>query len=186
MNMTLYDLSTDYLAALDFFTDPEQDLPIEAVNDTLEGLEGQLQEKAVNVAKVLRSMEEMANSIKQAEQQMATRRKALENRVFWLKDYLKTNMEATGIQKIESPWFRLGIQNNPPSVEVSNDTLLPPEYVTVELIVPQENYEQVKDQIGTHQIKTVKVDKAGLKEALKAGKAIPGVVLSQGTRLVIR
>lgn len=34
--MTLYDLSTNYCQALDFLTDPELDLPVEAVNDTLE------------------------------------------------------------------------------------------------------------------------------------------------------
>ena len=43
-NLTLYDISQDYLQALDVFTDPEADIPLEAAMDTLEGLEGQLQE----------------------------------------------------------------------------------------------------------------------------------------------
>ena len=65
--LSLYDLSTNYLQALDFLTDPEMDLPIEAVNDTLEALAGELEDKAINVAKFLRNMEAMAEAIKNAE-----------------------------------------------------------------------------------------------------------------------
>ncbi|MGZ5013148.1 MAG: siphovirus Gp157 family protein, partial [Methylobacter sp.] len=78
--LSLYELSTNYLQALDFLTDPEMDLPIEAVNDTLEALGGELEDKAINVAKFFRNMEATAAAIKSAEADMAKRRKALENR----------------------------------------------------------------------------------------------------------
>jgi hypothetical protein len=55
-NLSLYQLSGDYLQALDFLTDPELNLPIETVNDTLEGLLGELEDKAVNVAKFIRNI----------------------------------------------------------------------------------------------------------------------------------
>lgn len=48
MSTSFYDLRNDYLSALDFFTDPEQDLLVEAVNDSLECLEGQIQEKSIS------------------------------------------------------------------------------------------------------------------------------------------
>jgi hypothetical protein len=51
MGVSLYQLSGNYLQALDFLTDPEMDVPMEAINDTLEGLSGELEDKAVNVAK---------------------------------------------------------------------------------------------------------------------------------------
>ena len=60
--LSLYQLSANYLQALDFLTDPEMDLPIEAVNDTLEALGGELEDKAINVAKFLRNMEAMAEA----------------------------------------------------------------------------------------------------------------------------
>ncbi len=186
MSTSLYDLSSDYLSALDLFTDPEQDLPVEVVNDTLEGLEDQIQEKSINVAKVLRNMEETAKSIKTAETQMATRRRAIENRVQWLKDYLKANMEATGIQKIECPWFRLAIQKNPASAAIADEKQLPDQYVTVELALPLQSYHQFKDRLGEHDVKLFRVDKNALKLDLKAGKSVPGASLSAGTRLVIR
>ena len=127
-NLSLYDLSANYLQALDFLTDPALDLPIEAVNDTLDALSGELEDKAINVAKFLRNMETMAEAIKNAETDMAKRRKALESRVKWLKDYLKGNMEHTGISKIECPYFKLSIQNNPSAVNILNEDVIPEQF----------------------------------------------------------
>lgn len=164
--LTLYDLSANYLQALDVLTDPEADLPAEAVNDTLEALAGELEDKAINVAKFLRNMETMAEAIKAAEADMARRRKALENRVQWLKDYLKGSMEITGITKIECPYFKLSIQNNPPAVNILDEDAIPSEF---------------KEQVITW-----KIDKTGIKKAIQAGQSVAGASLANGTRLVIR
>ena len=165
-NLSLYELSNTYLEALDFFTDPEADLPIEAVNDTLEGLSGELEDKAVNVAKFLRNMEAAAQAIKSAEAEMARRRKSLETRVTWMKSYLKGSMEHTGITKIECPYFKLSIQNNPASVNILNEESIPDEYKA--------------------QVINWKIDKTAIKNAIKGGKNVPGATLVNGTRLAIK
>jgi hypothetical protein len=165
-NLSLYQLSNNYLQALDFLTDPELDLPIEAVNDTLEALGGGLEDKAINIAKFLRNMEAVAEAIKEAEETMAKRRKSLENRVKWMKDYLKGNMEHTGITKIECPYFKIAIQKNPTAVNVTNENAIP---------------EQFKEQVITW-----KIDKPAIKAAIKKGEAVPGAELISGTRLVIK
>jgi hypothetical protein len=165
-NLALYELSNQYLQALDALTDPEADIPMQAVTDTLEGIEGQLQDKAVNVAKFLRNLEAFAEAIKAAEEQMARRRKALESRASWLRDYLKTNMEACGITKIESPWFCLSIQKNPAAVDILDEVAIPEEF--------------------KQEVVTVKIDKDGIKEAINAGRKIPGARMVNGTRLSIR
>jgi hypothetical protein len=165
-NLTLYQISANYLQALDFLTDPEMDLPAEAINDTLEALTGELEDKAVNVAKFLRNMEAAAEAIKQAEDAMAKRRKALESRVKWIKDYLKCGMEQTGITKIECPYFKLAIQNNPAAVNVLDESLIP---------------DQFKEQVIVW-----KIDKTAIKEAIKSGVAVPGAELVSGTRLAIK
>ena len=120
----------------------------------------------MNVAKFMQNLDATAKAIKEAEQQMAKRRKAIENRARWIKDYLKANMEAAGITKIESPWFSLAIQKNPPSMDVLYENALPDDYKT--------------------EVVTVKIDKAAIKEALKEGEDVPGAVLRQGTRLAVR
>jgi len=165
-NLSLYQLSSNYLQALDFLTDPEIDLPIESINDTLEGLTGELEDKAVNVTKFLRNMEAVADAIKEAEESMAKRRKALENRVKWMKDYLKNNMEYSGISKIECPFFKLSIQKNPAAVNIFDEAAIP---------------EQFKEQVISW-----KINKTAIKDAIKAGEAVKGAELTNGTRLVIK
>lgn len=162
---TLYEIRGDYLEALEALTDPELDLPEEAIADTLEGLEGQLQEKAVNVAAFLRHLEATAEAIKDAEARMAKRRRAIEHRAAGLRDYLKLNMEATGIRRIESPWFDLAIHTNPPAVEIDDEEAVPAEF--------------------KHEVITIRIDRSALKAALKE-RAVPGARLTAGTRLAIR
>jgi hypothetical protein len=164
--LSLYALSENYRQALDFLTDPEMNLPVEAVNDTLEALGGELEDKAVNVAKFLRNLEATADAIKAAEADMAKRRKALENRVQWLKSYIKGNMEACGISKIECPYFKLSIQKNPSAVNILDENAIPAAF---------------KEQVSSW-----KIDKAAIKDALKAGTAVSGAELSNGTRLAIK
>lgn len=183
--LRLYELSDNYLSALDYLTDPEADIPMEAVTDTLEAFELDLTEKATNVAAFARNLEATAKAIKEAEQAMARRRRALENRSQWIKDYLKHNMEATGITKIESPWFVLAIRKNPQSVEVSDEASLPDDTVTVTLEMGRAAYNQVKEHLNGHRVTGTRVDKAGLKTRLKAEEAIDGARLVQGTRLQI-
>ena len=183
--LSLYDISTEYLEALDYLTDPEADIPMEAVTDTLEGFDLELREKATNVAAFARNLEATAKAIKEAEQAMAKRRRALENRAKWIKDYLKANMEATGITKIESPWFVLAIRKNPHAVEVTSEAALPDDAVKVALELDRATYNQVRDQLNRHQVTGFKVDKAGLKARLKAGENSNGARLVQSTRLHI-
>ncbi|EIC29446.1 siphovirus Gp157 family protein [Methylomicrobium album] len=165
-NLTLYQLSAHYVQALDALTDPDAELPAEAISDTLEALAGELEEKAVNVAKFLRNMETTAEAIKVAEANMAKRRKTLENRVQWLKGYLKSNMEHSGMTEIECPYFRVTIRSNPPAVEILDEDSVPAEFKE-----PVVNW---------------KVDKTAIRKALQAGQSVAGASLSQGARLVIK
>lgn len=165
-NLTLYEISNNYVQALDFLTDPELDFPIEAINDTLEGLSGELEEKAVNVAMFLRNMETTAEAIKAAEEAMYKRRKALENRAAWLKGYLKTSMEACGISKIECPFFKLAVQKNAGVVNIIDEDAVPGQY---------------KEAVITW-----KIGKTAIKAAIKAGETVPGAEFVSGTHLVIK
>lgn len=161
---SLYLLGSRYREALEALSDPN--LPAEAVSDTLEGLAGELEDKAVNVAKVMRNLESAASAIKEAEAEMAARRKALEMRVQWLKDYLKDNMERCGIRKIECPYFRLSVQHNPVSVDIMDEAAVPRQFGKVAV--------------------TWTVDKAAVRDAIESGQAVPGARLVRNTRLAVK
>ncbi len=165
-NLSLYELSQDYRQALETLTDPENDLPAEVIADTLEGLQGTLEDKAIAVAQFFKNLEATAVAIRDAEQRMSQRRKAIENRVASMKIYLKESMESCGISKIESPWFALSIAKNPAAVDVFDEAAVPAEY--------------------KEEIVTVKINKTGIKRAIESGAEVPGAVLTRGTRLAIR
>lgn len=165
-NISLYELTQDYRQALDELTDPENDLPAEVIADTLEGLQGTLEDKAIAVAQFFKNLEATAVAIRDAEQRMNQRRKAIENRVASLKTYLKESMESCGITIIESPWFTLSIAKNPAAVDILDENSLPDEFVEI--------------------VTTRKIDKTSIKKAIESGEEVPGAVLTRGTRLAIR
>jgi len=161
----LFILAAEHRALADKLHDTELDE--QTIIDTLESESGDLVEKGKNVAAVFRNLESDAKQIKEAEQQLAERRKAIEKRAESLRKYLKTNMEVAGIHKIECPWFVISIAQNPESVTVDDESLIPRDYF--------------KEIPATFQL-----DKALVKSAIKDGYEVPGAHISRGTSLRIK
>jgi len=162
----LYEIAAEYRAAVEQLAD--LDLPPEVVADTLEGLAGDLETKSTNVAMFIRSLEGTAAQIKDAEAAMKARRQSIEARAERVREYLLTNMQACGIQKIESPWFRLAIRQNPASVVITDPGKIPNNLY----IYPPEPEPFP--------------DKKGIKAAIEAGEVIEGAHLERGVRLEIK
>jgi hypothetical protein len=165
-SLSLYAITQDYRAAADRLA--ELDLPPECVQDTLEGLVGELETKAQSVVAVARNLEALAASIKQAEADMAARRKALEKRAEWLREYVLQNMQAAGIEKIECPQFRITLRTNPEAVDVFDAAQVPAQY------------------LKTPEPPPPAVDKTAVKAALKLGQDVPGARLVRGSRLDVK
>ena len=162
----LFQLATEYKAAAERLHD--LDLPDEVIADTLEGMSGEIQVKAQQVAYVIRNCEALAAQIKQAEEAMAARRKSIENRAEKIRNYLQTNMEGCEISVIECPEFRLAIKKNPPKVVIDAAGQIPCDlYVYPEAPEPYP-------------------DKKAIAAKLKAGEEVTGAHLEQSTRLEIK
>lgn len=162
--VTLHDVSDDLMRIMDMIADEEIDQ--EQATDLLAHMQGTLKEKATNVAAYTGNMEFMIKGIKERENQLAKRRKAIENHVSWLKGYLKFHMEKHEITEIESPDFVLKIKKNPHSVVIDNEAEIPSDFITVET--------------------TSKPNKNAIKEALKSGEDVAGCHLTQTNRLDIK
>jgi hypothetical protein len=162
----LYTVADQYLQDVAKLQD--LDLDPQTVADTLEAMQGDMEVKATNVACFIKNLESLADQIKQAEAAMAARRKAIETRAESIREYLLTNMVRTGISKIESPYFRISLRNNPPSVVVDDPALIPWEYMREVPAPPPAP------------------DKSAIKEALKSGITVPGVHLAVGQSVTIK
>jgi len=164
--VTLYQLAAEHRESLEKLAD--LDLAPEVVADTLESLGGELQVKAQNVVAFMRNLESTASAIKEAEAQMAARRKAIENRAARLKQYVLDAMQANRIERIDCPLFAISIAKNPPAVDVYEERLIPVHYLTDPPPPPPQ------------------IDKKLIAQALKDGHEVPGARLVQGVRLSIR
>jgi len=145
------------------------DLPAEAIVDTLEALEGELEAKVTNIAAFTRNLDADAAAIRAAGKAMLARAERLESRAERIRAYLLFNMVAAGISKISCPWFTVQVKRNPPAVTIFDELLLPAEYFAPPPPPPPP-----------------KPDKAKIKDALKAGVDVPGAGLTSSDRLEVK
>lgn len=163
--MTLYELTDDYLRLLDIAEDPDVDPQTFA--DTLEGIDGALEDKADNYAKVIRQMKVDADGLDSEIKRLQARKKAIEGNSERMKSNLEEAMLATGKTKFKTELFSFGIQKNPPSVMVDEEH---PERIPLEYLIPQDP----------------KIDKRRIMEELKAGAELSWARLEQSESLRIR
>lgn len=124
---TLRDMTGQYTELLAIASDPE--LPPEALADTLEGLEGEIKIKAENIVHVLLNSDTDVVALDAEIKRLQTRKKSIENGKERLKDYLRFNMEATGITKIECPLFSVSLGKGRDIVSIDDEEALPDIYL---------------------------------------------------------
>ena len=161
----LYDLAADYAKVKDLLE--SEDIEPEVMQDTLEAIEGAMEAKAKNIAILVQGLGSDAEIIKTEERRLAQRRKTIENKQKWLKDYLKNQMEYAGIDKFKTPTHTISLQKNPPALNITDAESVPAPYM---ILIP-ERWE---------------IDKDAVKQALKDGQEVPGAELTQGRSLRIR
>ena len=159
--MNLYELTENFLAVQTSIEEGNMDLV-----DTLEAIEGAIEVKAQGIIAVTRNITSQIEAIKAEEKRLADMRKARENHLKRLKEYVLENMQQTSKQQIKTELGVMRIQASTPALKITNQEKIPAEYQT---IVP-EHYE---------------IDNERVKAALKAGKTVPGAELVQGVHLRI-
>jgi hypothetical protein len=136
----------------DLAMDP--DIPAEALKDTLDGIEGMFNDKAVRVVDVINNGDSDIAAIDGEIARLQARKKVIQNAKESLKEYLRMNMEATGISKIESPLFVITLAKGRDIAVIDNEEAIPDDYVRVKT--------------------TIAPDKASILKALKEGEDVPG------------
>lgn len=159
--MNLYELKENYLKVLELIENGE-----EGLEDTLESINDVIEIKAENYAKLIRNLEGNVNTLKAEIDRLNDRKKSFENSIDRLKESLQQAMIETGKEKIKTDLFNISVANNPPAVTVLNEEKIAEEYFKFEVIK--------------------KLDKARIKDLLKSGHEIEGVILTQGKGLRIK
>jgi hypothetical protein len=165
MSKPLFALADEYLELAKVLSD-EQDMPNEIIDEILDAYSGELDTKCWNVAAMVLQFEGEAEMVRTVEKRIVARRKNLEGRADWLRNYLLVNMIRTGINELASPEFVVKVCDNPPKVILDDEDAIPDDYKEEETVV------------------TIRKDV--LRRAmLDDGEIIPGCHLEKGKRLKI-
>lgn len=145
--MSLYDISNDFqklfdefdeLNRIEFDTDadgnaidesgniienPEQykQMILDAWFDTLEGIEGEFEQKAGNVAAYIKSLKAEAENLKKEEKALKARRECKERQAEKLKKYLLDCMDKMSMTKIDVPRAIISVRNNAESLVIEDE-----------------------------------------------------------------
>lgn len=143
----LYNLTTDYDKVLQMLYSDEHEE--NAVFDTLDAIEGAIEDKADGYAMVIKSVEADVAGIKAEIERLQNRKKTLENKIGWLKTNLENTMRMLGKTKFKTALFSFGIQKNGGKRALILDCgvdALPPELQKVTVEANNEALRQLLEQ----------------------------------------
>jgi len=161
--MNLYELEGNLLHVVELANSAKpEDQQLFA--DTIESLQDSIADKAIGYGKVINQLvadeKQLADKIKHDQE----RKRTLSNNIGRLKLALQHGMETAGKEKVKDIDLSIWIQNNPVSVAVTDDKLIPGEFTEVEK----------------------KLNKTAIKQALNDGEEVPGAKLVQTRSIRIR
>ncbi len=166
----LFQIGEQYTNALkiieQMFDDGCSDEELNEALQLLDKVEDNFNNKAVNVAMFIRNLEAEESAIAEAKKAMDTREKATKNKRLRLENYLLNQMLLTGTTQIKCPYFVLSIRNNPPSLKVNENAVLPES-----LLLPPKPREP---------------DKKAIKDLIQKGMVIEGCSLVNDRSLSIK
>jgi hypothetical protein len=160
--MNLYQITQEaqYLAALLETEELTPELEAELLIN-----QEQLQSKGINYAKVIANYQSESDAIDAEIKRLKSMKESRDKKVTWLTESLKKAMIVSGIEKIESPLFKISLRRSE-AVEVEIPEALPVDW-------------QVKKV-------TITADKVAIKKAIKEGYSITGARLVENFNLSIK
>lgn len=161
--MNLYELEGNLLHVVELANSAKpEDQQLFA--DTIESLQDSIADKAIDYGKVINQLVADKKQLTDKISHDQDRKRILSNNISRLKLALQHGMETAGKDKIKDIDLSIWIQNNPVSVAVTDDKLIPGEFTEVEK----------------------KLNKTAIKRALNEGEEVPGAKLVQTRSIRIK
>lgn len=124
---SLYNMTEEWKAVFDMLLDPE--IPEEAIFDTIEMIEADMDTKADSYAKIIKSMDGDTAQIDAEIKRLQARKSSIGKRKEWLKQQLFDSMKATGRTKFKTALFSYNIQENGGVAPVQYTAPVPAEWL---------------------------------------------------------
>ena len=144
----------------------EEQFDEQTLKDSKELLLEELKEKSSNINEYLVELKVRIESMKSLEEHYKKSRKTLENQMEIWKNIIKGCMITLGEKKIITDTGSITVKNNPKSVKIIDESLVPEEFKTEEI--------------------SIKIDKKALKQRIEEGEEFEGITLEQTQSILIK
>ena len=161
--MNIYELTGNYEHLLNMLYD--KDVDEQAILDTLESIEGDIEDKADGYAKIIKELEAQSKARKEEAKRLTESAQTIDNRIKMLKNNLFNCMKITGKTKFTTNLFSFNIVKNGGKQPLTIDGEVPKEYTKT----------------------VIENDTSKIRQALENGENLPFAHLEpRGERLSIR
>lgn len=160
--MRLYDLADQYKDLIELMDGGDH----ETYQAMLDGIEDAFDNKAESIVKLMKSKIAEHEAIQAEAKRLSERATRMARDIDWLEKYVESQMIAIGKDKVKSSLFSISLVNNPPKVNILNESEIPVWYFNEKI--------------------SRTLDRRTVLEHLKDGESIPGVEIKQDQRLSIR
>lgn len=158
--MNIYELTDQYKAVEEMLYDGDTDEQV--ILDTLESIDGEIEDKADNFAKLIKNALSDAEILGAEEERIRKRRLSIENRVKRLKDTLQANLEYVGKTKFKTALFSFSVAGNggkqPLSITDNLDEI-PGKYLIPQ--APKVNNEAVRELLKEKEVEWAHLEPYG-------------------------
>lgn len=149
----LYQIGKEFQQLTALAENADEDMAV-AIHDTMGAIQAEFEDKGKAIAMLALNIDGDLEAIQSQIDRLTERKRIINNRKEALKEYLRTNMEASGITKISHPLFTISLSKGRPIVVVDNEKDIPDDYMNVKV--------------------TSSPDKAMIAKAIKEGVEVPG------------
>ncbi len=162
--LTLYDTTAEFRALLELMEQQDED-PSPAQELVIQTTIAQQVRKVDHFARFLNHLDDQVLFAADEIERLQARKKRMAKRLESLKGFALMAMDSLGFDSLDGETATLKIRLNPPAVNVLDENAVPAEFKTIK--------------------QTVHIELNNIKAALKAGKEVPGVELTQKRKVVV-
>lgn len=166
--MKLYEIASELESLIDEYNSTDMQAEQQsALELSMTQLKLSFNEKAVSVAKYVINTDSEIEALKNEIERLSAQVKYREKRKEWLKKYLLDQMLVLDLNEVKDAITTIKIKNNPPSVVIENESLVPESY---KRIIPA----------------TTAIDKMEIKKAWENGVGVAGTKIERKLSLSIK
>lgn len=133
--MTSLYAMTEQMRELASMLDSDDEGLIQAIQDTMQGIKGEIESKAEAIVMLSRNMTGDIAALDLEIDRLTELKRVRQNGLNKLTDYLKRNLEAAGIKSVDHPLFKITLVAGVEKCIIDDEKAVPDDYVSVKTSV---------------------------------------------------